>query len=162
GRELPDPPRRSPTGSASLLRRRRYRPRRRAALMPRSSQTVTPRPGRPRALAALLVALPLLPALPGCVPRVDERARAYAEDGVSRFQAGRYRDAGESFEAALERQPGEANLLYNVGQCYDRQGAPAKAQEFYQLCLQRAENHAACRHALAVLLLRTGRRGEAE
>src|SRR5262249_20229604 len=43
-----------------------------------------------------------------------------------------------------------------------RQGAPAKAQEFYGLCLRHAENHAPCRHALAVLLLRTGRRGEAE
>ncbi len=138
----------------------------RPSAMPRSWQ----RPGSgplnaarrcgPRWLLAL--ALLALPALPGCLPRVDERAQAFTEDGVELFQVGRYRDARESFEAALERQPGDPNLMYNIGQCWDRQGDPGKAEGVYRQCLQRSGNHAPCRHALAVLLMRNGRRGDAD
>src|SRR5262249_26091618 len=110
------------------------------------------------------LALPLLlvTCLAGCPPHVDERARAFTEDGIHLFRRGDYFDARESFEAALALQPGDANLLYNVGQCYDRQGKVGKAEEYYHLCLGRSANHASCRHALAVLLTRAGRRADAD
>ncbi|MCI0464589.1 MAG: tetratricopeptide repeat protein [Gemmataceae bacterium] len=132
--------------------------------MPTVSPTDDPRPASGSALrgSRLLLVLLLLPAFPGCSLYMDELALAFTEDGLELFQAGRYHDARESFEAALERLPDDANLLYNIGQCYDRQGNAARAEEVYQQCLQRCPNHAPCRHALALLLLRTGRRGDAE
>src|SRR5262245_55596363 len=117
--------------------------------MPTASRTDdSPRaPGCALRGLLLLLVLLHLPALPGCTLPLDERARGFTEDGIDLFQTGRYQDARESFEAALERQPDDANLLYNIGQCYDRQGKAAKAEEVYQQCLQRSANHAPCRHA---------------
>src|SRR5207244_13024687 len=56
----------------------------------------------------------------------------------------------------------DANLLYNIAQCQDRLNNPAKAEEAYNECLLVSANHAACRHGLALLLLRSGRRADAE
>jgi len=98
----------------------------------------------------------------GCAPTGQERARDYNEDGVYLFQRGDYRSARESFQAAQALTPEDRGLLYNVGQCYDRLGDSANAERCYRDCLQRAANHADCRHALAALLLRGGRGGEAK
>jgi Tfp pilus assembly protein PilF len=111
----------------------------------------------------LRVAWFALPALlaAGCAPTGQERLREYNEDGVRLFQRGAYSDARDSFRAALALQPGDPNLAYNVGQCYDRLGQPAEAQQFYEQCLQAAPNHVECRHALTVLLWNNGRQAEA-
>jgi tetratricopeptide (TPR) repeat protein len=108
------------------------------------------------------LALLFLPALPGCLPQVDERVQQFSEEGVYLYQRGEYQNAREYFEAALQMQPTDANLMFNVGQCFDRQGKSDKALETYQLCLSRSANHARCRHALALLLYRTGKAAEAE
>jgi Tfp pilus assembly protein PilF len=96
--------------------------------------------------------------LAGCVNPAPERLRAYNEDGVFLFQRGDYFAACESFRAALALQPEDPALLYNTGECYDRMGDVAKAERYYNECLQRDPNHAECRHALTVLLVRVGRR----
>jgi Tfp pilus assembly protein PilF len=106
--------------------------------------------------------MPLLLAILGCPPRIDERARAYTEDGLELFQRGDYLNARESFEEALVKQPGDANLLYNIGQCYDRQGKMDRAEEYYRRCLGQSANHANCRHAFAILLRGTGRQTAAD
>src|SRR5947209_3127453 len=124
--------------------------RRRRPLLP----AVPARRGLPWFLLA--PCLLLLPCAPGCVAYVDERVPQFIEDGVRQFQRGEYSDARECFEAALGLQPADANLIYNVAECYDRQGNTAKAQECYRLCLDRSPNHARCRHSLALLLYRTG------
>jgi Flp pilus assembly protein TadD len=87
--------------------------------------------------------------------------RTYNELGVHLFQEGDYAGSRETFQAALALQPADSGLLYNIGECYDRLGNAAKAEEFYNQCLQRSPNHARCRHSLAVLLVRTGRRKQA-
>jgi tetratricopeptide (TPR) repeat protein len=112
----------------------------------------------------LPVLLPLLSflLLPGCLAVVDERAQQFSEDGVYLYRRGDYAHARECFEAAVAVQPADANLLFNLGQCHDHLGQTDKAQEYYRLCLTRSVNHARCRHALAVLLFRSGRRGEAD
>jgi type IV pilus assembly protein PilF len=98
----------------------------------------------------------------GCVSvPVPERVRDYNQDGIYLFERGQYRDARDSFAAALALQPEDPALLYNLGQCYDRAGDPAKAERYYLECLQRDSNHAACRHALASLQVRVGRRDDA-
>jgi Tfp pilus assembly protein PilF len=99
--------------------------------------------------------------LAGCGPSVQESVRNYNRDGLYLFQQGEYGGARECFQAALALEPENTGLVYNVGECFDRQGQTAQAEEYYRKCLQRDSNHARCRHALAVLLVRTGRRKEA-
>jgi Flp pilus assembly protein TadD len=96
-----------------------------------------------------------------CVPAVQERVRDYNEDGNFLFQHGRYDYARDSFAAALALQPENPDLIYNVGQCYDRLGQVVQAERSYTECLQRNANHPECRHALTMLLLRQGRRDDA-
>jgi tetratricopeptide (TPR) repeat protein len=100
-------------------------------------------------------------AVAGCAPTVQDRVRDYNDDGVFLYERGSYDRARASFEAALALQPNDPNLLFNVGQCYDNLGRYDRAETFYNECLQRVPDHAACRHALTVLLDRQGRRAEA-
>jgi Tfp pilus assembly protein PilF len=109
---------------------------------------------------ALWLAVLALPAA-GCETADQQKIRTFSDDGVYLFQQGEYAGAREHFQAALQLQPENADLLYNVGECYERQGNLAKAEETYNLCLRKASDHARCRHALAVLLVRTGRRKDA-
>src|SRR5207253_4981700 len=51
--------------------------------------------------------------------------------------------------------------LYNIGECYDRLGDTAKAERSYRQCLVQTPNHADCRHALASMLMRAGRKDDA-
>jgi tetratricopeptide (TPR) repeat protein len=99
--------------------------------------------------------------LGGCAPTAQDRVRDYNEDGLNLYRHGVYDKAAESFEAALALEPGDAGLLYNAAQCYDRTGNPARAEQYYNACLQRAPNHAGGRNALATLMVRQGRRDEA-
>jgi tetratricopeptide (TPR) repeat protein len=97
----------------------------------------------------------------GCTSVQDERFRLYSEDGLSLYQHGNFRDARDSFQAALSLKPDDPVLIYNLGECYDQLGDSAQAEKLYRDCLQRAPNQVACRHALALLLQRTQRLPEA-
>src|SRR5260370_20198274 len=99
--------------------------------------------------------------LVGCESASEERLRDYNQDGVYLFQRGDYAAARESFQAALTLKPNDPALLYDLGECYDRLGDTAKAERCYSQCLLEAPNHADCRHALASLLVRVGRKGDA-
>lgn len=96
-----------------------------------------------------------------CAPESQERIRDYTQDGLSLYKKGDYVHSRETFQAALTLQPGDANLVYNMGQCSDRMGQYALAETQYQQCLQIAPNHQECRLALASLLVRENRRPEA-
>jgi tetratricopeptide (TPR) repeat protein len=100
-------------------------------------------------------------ALGGCESASQERLRDYNNDGVYLFQRGDYGAARESFQAALTLKPDDPGLLYNVAECYDRLGDTARAERFYSQCLLQDPNHADCRHALASMLMRMGRRDDA-
>ena len=91
----------------------------------------------------------------------DQRLRDYNDDGVHLFERGAYKDAAESFQAALALKPADANLLYNLGQCQDRLGQADAAEKTYRECLHQAPGHADCLHALDGLLVRLQRRPEA-
>jgi tetratricopeptide (TPR) repeat protein len=97
----------------------------------------------------------------GCAPAVQERVRDYSQDGLLLYQHGNYAAARDSFQAALELRPGDAALLYDLGQCHDRLGDPAKAELYYNQVLQRSPDHADCRYALCVLMVHQGRTPEA-
>ena len=107
-----------------------------------------------------LVALAAVAA--GCVSTEDQRLRDYNDDGVRLFQHGAYGDAREEFQAALTLKPNDPNLLYNVGECYDRLGQSDKAEQTYRACLQQSPNHPETLHALTALLVHQQRRGDAD
>jgi tetratricopeptide (TPR) repeat protein len=96
----------------------------------------------------------------GCVSMDHERFRAYNDDGIQMYQFGRYADARDSFQAALRLKPDDPGLVYNIGQCYDRMGNAERAETVYRECLRLSPDHAACRHALASLMMRQNRRDE--
>ena len=98
----------------------------------------------------------------GCVSTDDQRLRDYDDDGIQLFRRGAYNEARETFQAALALKPADPNLLYNLGQCYDRLDAADKAEETYRDCLRQAPGHADCLHALTAFLVRRQRRGEAD
>lgn len=97
-----------------------------------------------------------------CLPSSQELVVQYNEDGVLLFERGEFDHARQSFEAARRLAPEDQAILYNLGQCHDRLGDAARAEYLYRECLARAANHAACRHALAMLWVRGGRQPEAE
>jgi tetratricopeptide (TPR) repeat protein len=100
--------------------------------------------------------------LPGCVSPREERAGDFNADGVHLFQHGAYEQAGETFQAALALKPDDANILYNLGECYHRRGALAAAERYYKQCLERDPDHGPCRFALAALWVQMGRNAETQ
>ncbi len=97
----------------------------------------------------------------GCETTNQDRLQDYTQDGVFLFGRGEYQGARESFQEALRLKPEDPGLLYNIGQCCDRQGDYAQAENSYRQCLSKEANHAESRYALTVVLYRTGRRAEA-
>jgi Flp pilus assembly protein TadD len=100
--------------------------------------------------------------LGGCTSTVDERVDFYNQDGVQLFQAGNYQNAYQDFRLALSLKPDDLNLRFNLAQCYDHLGDTKDAETLYRQCLTVVPNHAPSDHALAELLVRTGRETEAE
>ncbi len=98
----------------------------------------------------------------GCAETLPERVREYNEDGVLLFRQGDYPHARETFQAALTLKPSDPNLLYNLGQCYDRMGQFDRSEKAYNDCLALSPNHAECRHALDVSLVRQHKGAEAK
>jgi Tfp pilus assembly protein PilF len=97
-----------------------------------------------------------------CAPTMSERVRDYNDAGLQRFQQGQYYRAREDFQAALNLQPNNFDLLYNIAQCEDHLGQAERAEQTYRLCLQQDANSAKVRHALTMLLVQRGRVGEAQ
>jgi tetratricopeptide (TPR) repeat protein len=99
--------------------------------------------------------------LGGCASPQQERVRDYNEVGVTLYRQGNYAAAADSFQAALALTPADAALMYDAGQCYDRLGDAARAEQLYNKCLAQDAGHAGCRTALCQLLVRQGRTDEA-
>jgi Flp pilus assembly protein TadD len=97
----------------------------------------------------------------GCATPGQEKVRDFTDDGIHLYNLRDYKDAKESFQAALAIRPADPDLLYDVGQCCDRLGEDAAAERAYNDCLQRSPNHAECRHALGALLVRENRWADA-
>jgi tetratricopeptide (TPR) repeat protein len=118
--------------------------------------------GRRGTSLAVACVLLMTASLSGCADENQERLRAFSANGLDLFERGDYDHARLCFESALKLKPDDPDLLYDIGQCYDRRGDAKQAEQFYNDCLGVAPNHAPCHHALAVLLLRQGRRQEAD
>jgi Tfp pilus assembly protein PilF len=108
-------------------------------------------------------AIPLLLSLfvAGCTSLDEDKWRTVNENGVLLFSKGEYDEARDTFEYALTFHGNDPVLMYNIAQCYDRQGKAKNAEQYYAMCLQRDPKYADARLALIDLRYRAGRTGEA-
>ena len=67
---------------------------------------------------------------------LEPTAQSDAFMGISYRRLGRFDKAREYFEAGLKRDPRNASCLFNLGYIEERQGHPARAEEFYQQALR--------------------------
>ena len=67
---------------------------------------------------------------------LEPAAQSYAFLGISYRRLGRFDKAREYFQAGLKRDPHNASCLFNLGYIEERQGHPARAEEFYQQALR--------------------------
>ena len=109
--------------------------------------------------AAFVGALLLI--VPACADTAPERIREYNKDGLTLYNQGAYDHAREMFQASLALKPNDANLVYDIGRCYEATGQADKAEAEYNQCLRINPDHPDCRHALAELLVKHNRRDEA-
>ena len=91
----------------------------------------------------------------------EDRVRQLNEIGLNDFTHGKFPQARECFELALQLTPQDPNLLFNLGQCDDRLTHYQSAEQYYVLCLQKNPGHIEARYALVMLYYRTGRKDQA-
>ena len=95
-------------------------------------------------------------------------AQSRNAEGVRLYEQGRYQEAVQQFQWAVNTDPQNADGYYNLAAVYHRLGALrndrsqlAQAEQYYNQCLDWDENHRHCHRGLAVLLVQQGRRDEA-
>ena len=93
----------------------------------------------------------------GCTSLDEERWTLYNQSGVQAFATGHYQEALECFDLALTHRSQDPVLLYNAGQCHDRLGQTAKAEQCYAYCVQLDPKNGDAHLALIGLYYRTGR-----
>jgi tetratricopeptide (TPR) repeat protein len=89
-------------------------------------------------------------------------------EGVRLFQRAQYPDALRQFQEAIYDDPKNPDGYYNIAATYHRTGRTEhsqadwqQAEYYYNLCLDKNDNHADCYRGLAVLLAEQGRNEEA-
>jgi tetratricopeptide (TPR) repeat protein len=89
-------------------------------------------------------------------------------EGVRLYQQARFDEALREFQEASYADPANADSCYNMAMTFHNLGkttkSPAdlqKAETYYNMCLDRNENHTDCYRGLAVLLAEQGRTAEA-
>jgi tetratricopeptide (TPR) repeat protein len=83
-------------------------------------------------LSACLFAALLLTSATGWAARPSERSSAsWVKEGERHYQAGRYREAAEALQKALQLDP-HPRLVYNIARAYDQAGELALALQYYQ------------------------------
>ena len=88
--------------------------------------------------------------------------------GVSYYQQGRYQEAVQSFEGAIANAHNNADGSYNLAATYHKMGTTSRndhelkqAEDLYNQCLDKDDNHHDAYRGLAVLLAGEGRSDEA-
>jgi tetratricopeptide (TPR) repeat protein len=114
--------------------------------------------------AAILLALALL-GLTGCG---EFAAQCRNSEGVRLYQQSRYQDALTEFQQASYDDPRSADAHYNLAATYHAMGRLghsqadlSRAEQEYNLCIERNPNHTDCYRGLAVLLAEQGRNDQA-
>lgn len=87
--------------------------------------------------------------------------RAHHNLGLAEFQRGRFAEAAQHFEQAVQLNPGTADSHYNLGLALARLGQPAEAVAHYERALARQPHHASALNNLGNALLALDRLDEA-
>jgi len=113
-----------------------------------------------RTAGILLASLSLMLAT-GCGSFI---AQGRNSEGVRLFHQAEYQQALQHFQDAINTDPQDADGYYNLAATYHRMGVRDKresdlkmAEDYYNQCLDRDENHTDCYRGLAVLLAEQGR-----
>ena len=95
-------------------------------------------------------------------------AQGRNSEGVRLFQQARYQEAAKHFQEATYADPNNADAYYNLAATYHRIGKVEhrqadldQSETYYNLCLDRNDDHTECYRGLAVLLAEQGRDDEA-
>ena len=92
----------------------------------------------------------------------DERAELLTRLGDARFFSSDVRGAIEVYRQALQMQPGNSSLRFQLAQIYHSQGLDDAAQEEYELLLADSTWHVESRRWLAQILKKQGQLDDAE
>lgn len=89
-------------------------------------------------------------------------------DGVQLYQQGQYQAAIEKFQEAANANPNDPDAAYNLGRVYHRlsvvqndPAAAARAEQFYNIAIDRDESHVDAHRALAVFYVEQGQSNRA-
>jgi len=92
----------------------------------------------------------------------DEDRVDYYREGVELLGVGKYHEALTSFRLALREAPSDQAVMQQIAITYTRIGMTEEASKTYRTVLEKDEHAAGAHYGLAFLLLRDGRREEAE
>ncbi len=95
-------------------------------------------------------------------------AQSRNAEGVRLYQQARYQEAAKQFQEASYADANSPDSYYNlaatyhrIGKIEHRQSDLDQAESYYNLCLDRNDNHTDCYRGLAVLLSEEGRKEDA-
>ena len=95
-------------------------------------------------------------------------AQGRNSEGVRLFRQAEYDRALQHFQQAINTDPKDADGYYNLAATYHRMGTSENrqsdlrtAEDYYNQCLDRDDNHCECYRGLAVLLVEQGRSDDA-
>lgn len=93
------------------------------------------RPDGPAWLRAGLVAVLLAGVVGGCASREQVLMESKMQ-GDAALREGRYADAAREYELYLERRPGRAEVLYDLGRAYTGMGEASAARESFSVAYE--------------------------
>ena len=98
----------------------------------------------------------------GAVERIPAQlADIYKKSAIQSFKQKKYREAIGSFEKALERSPGDADLFYLIGLCYKALRVNSAAADAFQDAIDADSTYVKAYASLAALQRRQGKLGAA-
>ena len=91
----------------------------------------------------------------------NEGAAEFAKDARQLVNQGKWREALETYQAALKEEPTSPELWYQLGRCQEKVGQFDQAEHSYRTALSYQADHSPSRHAFIKLLANTSRREDA-
>jgi tetratricopeptide (TPR) repeat protein len=96
-----------------------------------------------------------------CATPPEQNVNQLNREGVDLMAGGDHLVAQQRFQEAVKLEPENPTTLYNLGNAAFHLQQWTLAETSYRDCLRLDPNHAACQHALALLLVRRNRPKEA-
>jgi len=94
-------------------------------------------------------------------PDSNEQAQEFAKDGQKLVHEGKWREALETYNAAIKVDSSNPEWWYQAGRCQEKVGRLDLAEQSYRTALNLRADHSPSRHALVMLMANSGHRDEA-